>query len=286
MKFSSHAKWILSGEHSVVRGGKAIAFPLRTFESSVELLPSDKLEVHDTNREERFNDIFIGLLKTAAGFTNVDFDSILGQFWIRSDIKMKSGLGSSAAICTNVAKIFQYLGLCEDIFSLARYLEDKFHGKSSGLDIAVAIRNKALVFEKNRVSSVLEPKFWPYMMLTYSGKKSTTSECALKVREISVKNKKFADSLDDMMNQGSDLCEYALKNGDFEKLKDGITLCNEAFHGWGLYNEALADHVANLMKKGAVAVKPIGSGLGGFVLSLWEEQPQNYENISLTLQKP
>ncbi|MBR1734362.1 MAG: hypothetical protein IJ730_02780 [Alphaproteobacteria bacterium] len=284
MKFFSHAKWILSGEHTVVGGGKAIAFPLRKYESSINFSPSNKLEIFDTTKEN--NSIFLSLIKSAAEFAKIDFKNITGNFFVQSDIKTKSGLGSSAAICTNIAKIFKHLGLWEDIFSLATHLEDKFHGRSSGLDIAVAMTDKAVIFENNRVGSVFEPVFWPHMMLTYSGEKSETSKCAFIVKKIAETNVSLAISLNNMMNQGSDLCESGLKNCNFAELKEGIILCNEAFKGWGLYNDTLSAHVNKLLKNGAVAAKPVGSGLGGFVLSLWEEKPIKYHNIGLTLEKP
>ncbi|MBQ7673615.1 MAG: hypothetical protein IJT36_03700 [Alphaproteobacteria bacterium] len=286
MKFLSHAKWILSGEHTVVRGGKAIAFPLRKYESSIEFFPSNKLEIHDTSKEEKFNDVFRSLLQSAAEFAKINFSDITGKFLVQSNIKMKSGLGSSAAICTNIAKIFKHLGLWEDIFSLATHLEDKFHCRSSGLDISVAMTDKAVIFKNNRVSSVFEPSFWPYMMLTYSGEKSATSKCAAIVKNVISTDPKSADLLNSMMNQASDLCELGLKNSDFGELKDGILLCDKVFRGWGLYNETLSAHVESLLTSGAVAAKPVGSGLGGFVLSLWKEKPSGYENIGLTLEKP
>lgn len=286
MKFFSHAKWIMSGEHTVVRGGKALAFPLRKYESSIEFTSSDVLEVHDTNREDKFNETFLSLLRSAAEFAKFDFRKITGKFLVQSNIKMKSGLGSSAAICTNIAKVFKRLGLWEDIFSLATHLEDKFHCRSSGLDIAVAMTDKAVVFKNNRVSHVLEPLFWPHMMLTYSGEKSATSKCAAIVKNIIATDHKRADDLNSKMNHASDLCESALKEGNFANLKDGIRQADDAFRGWGLYNDTLTAHVESLLNDGAVAAKPVGSGLGGFVLSLWEEKPQEYDNISLTLEKP
>lgn len=289
MKFLSHAKWIMSGEHTVVAAGKALAFPLREYESSIEFIPSNKLEICNTNckdYKENFCDVFLSLLRSAAEFAKVDLKKIMGKFIVNSNIKMKSGLGSSAAICVNIAKIFKYLGLWDEVFSLATHLEDKFHGKSSGLDIAVAMSDEAIVFQNNRVSYALKPSFWPYVMLTYSGEESETSKCAEIVKSVAAANPKLAKSLHSDMNAASNLCESGLKNSSFADLRDGIQLCDKVFRGWGLYNNALASHIDFLLSSGAAAAKPIGSGLGGFVLSLWKEKPHGYENISLTLKRP
>jgi mevalonate kinase len=104
------------------------------------------------------------------------------------------------------------------------------------------------------------------------------------VQEIFRKNESLALELDNLMNHSADLCESALKNADFEKLKDGINLGCEVFREWGLCHEPLEYHIDMVLSAGAVAAKPIGSGLGGYVVSLWQEKPKS--DIYLTLEKP
>jgi mevalonate kinase len=303
MKLSSYAKWILSGEHAVVRGGKAIAFPLRNYECSVQFEEADALGIEHRNvskeidspsegkgnlaHVEDLNETFISLLKRAAQFTNTNFEEIRWKFVVTTDIRTKSGLGSSAAICTNIANIFKYFGYCNDVFSLAKHLEDYFHKKSSGLDISVAMTNRPIVFQNNKITSMLEVSFWPQLILTYSGEKSMTCKCEEMVTNIFKKDEKLALELDATMNRASDLCELGLKNGDFCLLKEGISLGNEAFRGWGLHNESLTEHLNILLSSGAAAAKPVGSGLGGYVVSLWEQgKPIKYNGTYLTLDRP
>ena len=40
-------------------------------------------------------------------------------------------------------------------------------------------------------------------------------------------------------------------------------------------SEGLQQHMNHLLSSGAIAVKPTGSGGGGFVLSLWEKRPRD-----------
>jgi mevalonate kinase len=228
----------------------------------------------------------MSLLNRAARFTNISIEKIKGKFSVNTSIQAKSGLGSSAAICINIANVFKHLGFWNDAFSLAKYLEDQFHHKSSGLDIAIAMTNKPIVFQNNKINSILEISFWPHLMLTYSGETSTTSECTDTVMNVFYSNSSLADELDAMMNHASALCESGLKNGNFNQLKEGIALGNETFKGWGLHNDALSSHINTLINDGAAAAKPIGSGLGGYVLSLWERKPDKYNDICLTLDKP
>ncbi|MDR2723825.1 MAG: hypothetical protein LBB25_01290 [Holosporaceae bacterium] len=281
--FSSHAKWILSGEHAVVRGGKAIAFPLRCYANSIAFEKGDNISI-TANSEYSPKTIF-SLVEKACEFLDVPLKEISGYISLKSSIPMKVGLGSSAAICVNIANLFGYYGFCEDILKLARYLEDKFHQKSSGLDVAVVLSDKPIIFSENKIIEFLKPSFWPPMILTYSGKKSVTSDCVNIIKETFRKNEKLALELDDQMNLSSNLCEDALKNSNFHKLRDGIRLGNEVFQRWGLCDSFLFFHMKKLLAAGAVAVKPIGSGLGGYILSLWEDSPEKYGDIYLTLEK-
>jgi mevalonate kinase len=280
-KFSSSAKWILSGEHSVVRGGKAIAFPLRNFSNSLTFEKGDALFIA-TNQEYWRKTIF-SLLEMAAKFLRVSLKKISGHITLKSNIPLQAGLGSSAAICVNIANLFGHCGLCEDVLRLAKYLEDKFHGKSSGLDIAVVQADKPIIFQENKVVEFLKPSFWPPMILTYSGKRSITSICASVVNDIFLADEILALKLDKQMNLASCMCEDALKSSDFNKLKEGIMLGNEIFHRWGLCDASVSSLIKELLSAGAAAAKPIGSGLGGYILSLWEDSPEKYGDIYLTL---
>ncbi len=286
MKFSSCAKWILSGEHTVTRGGKAIALPLNNYQCSIQYENSENLDVYHENMEPQYNKIFIEILKKAADFLNINFKDIRGKFLVSNNIKMKSGLGSSAAICTNIANIFKYLGFTDNPFLLAKHLEDKFHKKSSGLDIAVTMSSKPITFQDNKIQNILNIPFWPHLMLSYSGKKSSTSACADIVKNIFRKDSYLASELDSMMNNASDLCESGLAKSNFDQLKNGISLGNEVFKKWGLHNEATSAHINALLHNGAVAAKQTGSGLGGYIISLWEDVPKKYNDIHLTLERP
>ena len=281
--FSSSAKWILSGEHSVVRGGKALAFPLRSYTGSITFKKWNDFFI--TADKEYSRKIILSLLKMALEFIRIPLEKISGHISLKGNIPMNVGLGSSAAICANIANLFKHCGFCEDTLKLAKYLENKFHQKSSGLDVAVALTGKPIIFSNGKIVEFLEPSFWPPMALTYSGKKSRTSDCANIIKEIFLKNEKLALELDKLMCLASNLCEKALKNSDFHALKDGITLGNEVFSRWGLCDPSIYFHIKKLLAMGAVAAKPIGSGLGGYILSLWENSPKKCGDIHLTLEK-
>ena len=292
-EFISYAKWILSGEHAVVRGAKAIVFPLQNFFNKITLEESTSFEIKiaaspKANSNEKVTEIIetlADLFMRATRFLKISDSNVRGKFYVQSNIPQKVGFGSSAAVCVNVAKIFQYFGFCDDIFSLARHLEDKFHKKSSGLDICVVLHNRPLIFENGKTAKFLDANldFQPNLLLTYSGKTSGTSECAAKVQEIFARDPLWAAQLDKKMAMASNLCEQGFEERNLKKLADGINLCRRVFDEWGLCNEPVMRHIDMLFSEGAIAAKPVGSGLGGYVLSLWNEIPERYRHIDLTL---
>ncbi len=88
------------------------------------------------------------------------------------------------------------------------------------------------------------------------------------------------------MNISVELCIEGLRNYDLEELSEGINLGSQVFKEWGLFNQSLDNTIKNLKRQGALASKPIGAGLGGYVVSLWNKWNENLSycnSIRLTL---
>ncbi|HWU44642.1 MAG TPA: hypothetical protein VN132_14420, partial [Bdellovibrio sp.] len=56
-------------------------------------------------------------------------------------------------------------------------------------------------------------------------------------------------------------------------LSQAINQAGECFEQWNLNEGAPAKHIQWLRENGAIAIKPTGSGGGGYVLSLWHSKP-------------
>ena len=188
-------------------------------------------------------------------------------------------MGGSAALCVGIGKFFVDLGFirAEEVYDFARELEDLFHGESSGVDIAVSLAGHGLAFERGGHRSNLFVEWTPKWFLSYSGKKGVTSECVKKVKEIWVRSEAQGQKIDNKMREAVALAKSALSmtksSAAFEQLAKGIQLAGECFEEWGLCEGALHKHLDFIRGAGAAAVKPTGSGGGGYVLSLWKEEP-------------
>ena len=79
---------------------------------------------------------------------DVGRSALNGVLLIVNRLPCGAGLGASAALCVALARWLEARGLVSSgaIHEFARQLENLFHGESSGLDIAVALRERPVMF--------------------------------------------------------------------------------------------------------------------------------------------
>lgn len=283
-------KWILAGEHAVLRGCPAMAFPLvsRSFRFEHQDSEQDLKVTFTGERGEDYRLLFYGVLEQALTALKVSRETIGGVVTIDSSLPVGSGLGASAALCVALGRWFSYLKLIseEEIHEFSRGLEDLFHGESSGVDIAVALKAHGIHFVRGKQMKDLVVGWKPNIYLSYSGTKGLTAECVNKVKSLFDSKPHLAHQLDRQMSEAVEMAETALHNQEpssqqLRDLKTAILLARDCFEKWGLIFGDLEDHMRSLDEAGALAVKPTGSGGGGYVLSLWDPEDQTPGKLGL-----
>jgi len=278
-------KWILAGEHAVLRGSPALVFPLHS--RSLELRykgiktggPIDHLGLIVAGKHgEEVRVLFWGVLERACELKKIHRETLRGMVEIKNEIPLGAGLGASAALCVAVARWFRHLELVpeSEIPEFARVLENLFHGESSGVDIAIAVTGKALRFKRGEAPRFLEMHWSPPLYLSYSGQRGVTLECVNQVKALFDSDPTLAARLDQKMSDAVAMCEAALLSPKVEGLALLTKALQEAescFEQWGLVQGTLQKHLKKLHDAGALAAKPTGSGQGGYTLSLWEKPP-------------
>jgi mevalonate kinase len=253
-------KWILVGEHAVVRGAPAIVAPLT----------SRSLILEETDSE-----IEATPLQAALGKIAKVLDEVPENFYrlkITSDIPIRAGLGSSAALSVAVAKYLrERASLSEDeMIDRALEFENIFHGTSSGLDLAAVFACGPIFFRRGELPEQVIRAWTPKIYLHDSGSRSSTKECVEHVTN------QGRQDLDQLMAMATDAARAALRLGEadgMDMLRDSILTAGKCFQEWGLMNEESTRLERELYQRGAIAVKPTGSGNGGFLLSLWDRDP-------------
>lgn len=285
-----HGKWILSGEHAVLRGSPAIAFPV--YGKYLELTWSDSESFSASfsgSSGAEFQLLFSGVFDRALEILGRKDDRKLkrGEFRIESTLPVGAGLGASAALAVAMGRWFVSQGVVseEKLFWFCRELENLFHGESSGVDVAVAIEARGLYFSRGsvdggseRIMRGFDPLWQPRWYISYSGSRGLTSECVSQVKTMLAVNPERGAKIDAQMRDSVFLAEKALtvKMSEADRLvllTRAIDLGCACFEEWDLVRGELGRHLAWLKENGALAVKPTGSGGGGYALSLWEKSP-------------
>ena len=193
------AKWVLTGEHAVLRGKQAIAFPHSTF--SLKLVYRKKKEFSITANP--FQSVVRSLVGRAIEWLGQDprsFDS--GEVDIQSQIPIGAGLGSSAALCTAIARLVIWKTGVEEAswIPLSTHLEDVFHGKSSGMDVHAIAHGRPIEFSMSGGARPLAGVVrLPRFELYDSGLRGQTLDCVEKVKHWRQIHPHLADRFDEKM---------------------------------------------------------------------------------------
>lgn len=275
-KFKTHGKWILAGEHAVLRGCSALVFPVKSRYLEFSHTPSsENLSVQIDAGGSDLEMAFWGVLEKALQQVGVSRSSVKGSLYLKSNIPVGAGMGASATLCVSLARWFTSQNFIKEQnqYSFAKSLEDLFHGQSSGVDVAVALNHQALEFTKPDKMKPLTPAWEPHLYLSYCGKRGVTSDCISKVQKLIKENPELGMAIDEDMQKAVDKAkESLLRPESIDLLSESMNLAKSCFDRWSLIGDDLKQHMELLDRLGAVATKPTGSGDGGFVISLWRER--------------
>jgi mevalonate kinase len=281
-KTVTYSKWILVGEHAVLRGCPALVFPYLGRTMRLEFTPGGQgLNCNFQGPDsENLPLLFWGVIEKALSLVGRGRESVTGKFELYSNVPVGAGLGASATLCAAVSRWLEWQGwiTSDRVYDVARELENLFHGESSGVDIAVALSGEPLEFRRGMKPQPIRPRWEPRLYISYSGVRGLTSECVKKVQQLFIDDSSKARQFDARMVSAVERAKKALLNS--EDAMQRLQLCqalNEAgscFDGWDLTRGELGAHIKLLRDNGALACKPTGSGQGGYVLSMWDREPQ------------
>lgn len=275
---TTHGKWILAGEHSVLRGGQAICFPVlgKTLTLQYEQRPQALTAQFAGQFATDTHLLFWSVLERGCELLGKPIASLSGHCNVINNIPVGAGLGTSAALAAALTQwfIWQQLIPASQLYRFARRLEDLCHGQSSGVDIAGALATcNGILFQTDSAATELHCHWKPHWYLTPTHQLGVTAHCVKQVNDLQASDPAKAAVLDEQMQTSVSLAVTALQSPKTEglaQLAEAIKLARDCFIGWGLAKGKVQQVMRQLSAAGALAVKPTGSGDGGFILSLWE----------------
>lgn len=279
---TTYGKWILSGEHAVLRHHPAIVFPLGNYALTLKYTSHDSpLRILGDNRNyaliAKVWQLAWQLLPTSAPG---------GTISLKSSIPVGQGMGASAALCLAIARtVCAMTNVTSNTFALAKALEHNFHHESSGLDIIGSGSKTGNLFHHG-IASAINLTWQPNWLLTPTSVPGSTTTAVTKVQKMHLTHPQHAQAIDEQMARSVHECLEALKEASLTKLSTGMLLANECFAQWGLITPMMQTAIDNLYARGALAVKPTGSGGGGFLLSLWPQRPATISQHEIIITLP
>ncbi len=272
-------KCILSGEHAVLRGSRALVYPVKSYYLQMDLDLNSQAEFQSEFKglqSEHFEMLFWGILEKALNRLSRKRTELKGKLEVYCQYPLAGGLGSSAALCVLVSEVLVANNMLEEARRLefSTRLEDQFHGQSSGVDVAISVLGEALVFKKGQTPQKFKASWTPHLGLYYTGDKAPTSVSVAKVLELKKTNPKLFHELDQNMSKATELMIEALTHQSSIEgqvlLKQSLTLAQKSFEGWELVSPQVKAAIEYVTGLGATAMKLTGAGHGGFLLALWD----------------
>ncbi|MFX1572378.1 MAG: mevalonate kinase [Promethearchaeota archaeon] len=274
-------------KHFVVYGLPAIASALSSFTTAkVKVVKGNGWVVDDQRpatpgyKEQKYNDAMQSIVNVIQHL-NIDSENQKLEITFAGDLIAASGVGASAAQCTSLARAINNtfnLNLNNEEINEAAYEGEKaYHGTPSGIDNTASTYGGLIWFiknlsgGKNKMDLLQSPKRIP-LVIGNTGITASTTEVVSDVRSQKEENpekyekifndyKILATKAKDALLRG-DINEIGRLMNQNHKLLQDITVSGEL-------NDKLVD-VA--LKNGAVGAKMTGTGRGGLIIALAENE--------------
>lgn len=291
-------KIILFGEHAVVYGQPAIAFPVADIYAKVILRANphaDPGTVHifasDIGLNSNLDELETQHPIRVAIRTCLDqlqLSSIPAcDIQIFSTIPIASGLGSGAAISVALIRaLCSHLGINRtdgEVSDMAFKVEKIFHGTPSGIDNTVISFNKAILFVQGEKPKFITIKVPLHFILADTGIRSKTIDMVTGVQQrLSQNNENYRRIFQDI----GEICRLALgklESGDVSAIGSLMSLNHRLLQKLEVSNTALDHLVDSALQNGALGAKLVGAGGGGHIAALCHQS--KLLNLSDALKK-
>mgnify|MGYP001106099821 CR=1 FL=1 len=273
----AHSKVILIGEHSVVYGKPAIAFPFHNLNVKVTIEEHNQGVYIECGRfSGKITDIPKGMvgLKTCIEetFHTLNKKPERIKIKIHSKIPIGKGLGSSAAIAVAIVRaIYDYFHLepsHDDLMELVHRAETYAHGTPSGIDMQSVAHDMPIWFIKGHKPEPVEIGEDVHMIVADTGRVGKTRLAVLSIREKLMVNGEEAETSIKLLGDYTFKARELLKAGDIKQLGHYLNLAQEQLDLLGVSDEGINHLVMTARKCGAFGAKLTGGGRGGCMIAI------------------
>ncbi|WP_086350106.1 mevalonate kinase [Candidatus Enterococcus clewellii] len=273
-------KIILMGEHAVVYGEPAIAFPFHAAAVTTTVESAENMWLDCTyfsgplsESPKQLHNIKESIVETLAFLSKNDSLAIT----IASTIPPERGMGSSAAVAVSVIRsifdYYNYVATDKELAILVNNAEKIAHGNPSGIDAAATSGQQALFFVKGQE---LQP--FPmdlkdaWLIVADTGIKGQTREAVKDVAHLfeidKVTISKKITTLGNLVQNS----KQAILTNDVQQLGDAMDQAQQLLTELTVSHPMIQQLVNAAKANGALGAKLTGGGRGGCVIALASSQ--------------
>ncbi|MGX7196842.1 mevalonate kinase [Enterococcus olivae] len=276
----STGKIILMGEHAVVYGEPAIAFPFGGTQVTATLQPAEENSLSSIYHQ--------GALITAPqSLNNIQQLSDCLQkhlhtpnfhLSIESSIPSERGMGSSAAVAVAITRAFfdwQKTELTQStLLKYVDFAEAIAHGNPSGIDAAATSGNQPIYFKRDQPFHSFPLNIDAYLLVADTGIKGQTRSAVRSVAEL------FEIAPDETsltiyhLGQLTRQAKEAIIHNRTKELGSLMTQAQSYLKDLTVSNNTLDTLIHLALENGALGAKLTGGGRGGCLLALIETKEQ------------
>ncbi|MDI9205733.1 mevalonate kinase [Ligilactobacillus saerimneri] len=280
---TSHAKIILIGEHSVVYGQPAIAFPLSAVSVRVTVTANNHHGV--LIKSSLYTGPLVTAPATLAGTKHLVAELLRGlpadqrniTLNINSNIPAERGMGSSAAVAVAIIRaIFRFYGwtLNQDVLlHLANISEIDTHKNPSGLDAITAANASPIWMIRDHEIKKIPVTSRGYLVICDSGILGQTKEAIAIVRQKMERDPQGTTQHLYNLGQLTAQVRTLLAQDEVIALGQALGQAHQELKELGVSLPAIDDLITASYAHGSLGSKLTGGGRGGCFICLAADRP-------------
>ena len=282
-----YGKTILFGEHFVVYGLPSIVSALGAYTTAdVKVVKGNGWTVNDQRpatpgyKEQKY----IEAMQSIANIINhlkVDIENQRLEISFTGDLIAASGVGASAAQCTSLARALSEtfnLNLDDEKINEAAYEGEKaYHGTPSGIDNTAATYGGLIWFVRNlgvgkNTMDLLQSPRKMLIIMANSGITTSTTEVVADVRRLREENPEKIEKIFGEYKKLVEAAKKALLKGDIATIGNLMNQNHKMLQQITVSGEINDELVEIALENGAIGAKLTGTGRGGLVIGLAENE--------------
>lgn len=277
---SALGKIILCGEHAVVYGRPAIAIPISQVQATATVEPAAPgagltLHAPDMGLVLRLDEAppdqpLAAIVRGTLAYLGAQAPD--ATLTVRSTIPVASGMGSSAAVSTAMARtLARYLGAPLEraaLSALVYEVEKLHHGTPSGVDNTVIAYEQPVYFVRGQPIERLTIRGRFHLLIADTGVPSLTRLAVGDVHRAWEADPATYERLFDEIGAIVRAARAALESGDVARLGPLLNANQERLRQIGVSSPELERLIAAALAAGASGAKLCGGGRGGNMIAL------------------